>query len=117
MTSGDAKAHKTQRIYLDIEGMTCGFCVRHVEKALNKIDGVSASVHLPTKSATVDIDGDVETADLCAAVAAAGYSATLCTSGPPAIANGGGGRRITAMLARMVTLRPRRFQPDGGVND
>ncbi|MDO3400294.1 heavy metal-associated domain-containing protein [Mycolicibacterium neoaurum] len=115
MTSRDAKAPKKQRIYLDIEGMTCGFCVRHVEKALNKIDGVSASVHLPSKTATVDIDGDVETADLCAAVAAAGYSATLRASGPPVIADGVGGGRIAAMWARLVTLRPKGFQSGDGV--
>lgn len=114
MTPHEAKAPKAQRIYLDIEGMTCGFCVRHVEKALNKIDGVSASVHLGSKSATVDIEGDVGMADLCAAVEAAGYSATGRTSGPPVIVDGSAGGRIAAMWGRLVTLRSNRFQSGDG---
>ena len=61
---------------LDIGGMTCASCVRHVEKALSRIDGVhSAEVNLATEAATVSFDP--QTAGLSehtAAVAAAGYS-------------------------------------------
>ena len=42
---------------LDIGGMTCASCVRHVEKALSRIDGVdSAEVNLATEAATVSFD-------------------------------------------------------------
>lgn len=93
--------------------MTCGFCVRHVEKALNKIDGVRASVHLASKTATVDVDGDIGIADLCAAVDAAGYSATQRTDGPPVIRDGAVGARIAAMRDRLSTVLPKRFQSGG----
>ncbi len=115
MTPHDVKASDSQRIYLDIEGMTCGFCVRHVEKALTKIDGVTASVHLATRTATVDIEGDTGIADLCAAVDAAGYSATQRTNGPPPVPDSAAEGRIAAIRGRLVTLVPKRFQPGGAV--
>jgi len=63
---------------LDIGGMTCASCVRHVEKALSRVDGVhSAEVNLATEAATVSFDP--QTAGLnefTAAVAAAGYTVT-----------------------------------------
>lgn len=59
-----------------IEGMTCASCVRHVEKALMKVPGVSeASVNLATEKATVRTGPDVRSADLIAAVKKAGYDA------------------------------------------
>src|SRR6476659_2422175 len=64
---------------LDIGGMTCASCVRRVEKSLAKLDGVAtAEVNLATEVATVTFDPQaVEFAELAAAVAAAGYSATV----------------------------------------
>lgn len=61
--------------YLDITGMSCGMCARRVQKALNKIDGVRASVSFATKTATVESDGAVSVAELCDAVVASGYGA------------------------------------------
>jgi Cu+-exporting ATPase len=63
---------------LDIGGMTCASCVRHVEKALSRIDGVhSAEVNLATEAATVSFDPQTAgLSELTAAVAAAGYTAT-----------------------------------------
>ena len=72
-------------ITLDIEGMTCAACVRRVEKALDKVEGVSsASVNLATERATVSVTpgAAVEPSALIAAVAAAGYTAT--SPKPPA---------------------------------
>ena len=59
---------------LDIGGMTCASCVRHVEKALSRIDGVrSAEVNLATEAATVSFDPQAAgLSELTAAVAAAG---------------------------------------------
>lgn len=69
-------AHTTQ---LDIEGMTCAACVRRVEKALEKVDGVtSANVNLATERATVEFAADAITGeDLADAVERAGYHATI----------------------------------------
>src|ERR1043166_3675105 len=63
---------------LDIGGMTCASCVRHVEKALSRIDGVrSAEVNLATEAAPASFDPQAAgLSELTAAVAAAGYTAT-----------------------------------------
>ncbi|OCB16653.1 cation-transporting ATPase [Mycolicibacterium porcinum] len=55
--------------------MSCGACSRRLESKLNKIDGVSATVDISTKIATVDARHDISVADLCEAVEQAGYRA------------------------------------------
>ena len=65
-----------QEIVLSVTGMTCASCVGRVERALKAVPGVQeASVNLTTEQAHVRAAGSVETADLIAAVAKAGYSA------------------------------------------
>jgi len=61
---------------LMIEGMSCGHCVMHVEKALNAITGVHASVDLATKKAVVTMDQPVSDEVLKQAVSEAGYEVT-----------------------------------------
>ncbi|MGY1664883.1 heavy metal translocating P-type ATPase [Geodermatophilus sp. SYSU D00696] len=63
---------------LDIGGMTCASCVGRVEKALNRLDGVTgAEVNLATEVATVRFDAaQVSLEELTSAVARAGYTAT-----------------------------------------
>lgn len=56
-----------------IEGMSCGHCSGRVEKALNKIDGVKATVDLETKSATINLSKDIDDNTLKQAVVDAGY--------------------------------------------
>ncbi|KAA9087319.1 heavy metal translocating P-type ATPase [Microbacterium radiodurans] len=63
------------RTVLDIEGMTCASCVARVEKRLERLDGVSATVNLATESARVDYPASVSMDELVAAVGAAGYVA------------------------------------------
>ena len=77
--------HERAELRLDIEGMTCAACVRRVERALEKVDGVSeASVNLATERATVDYDAGKASPDaLVAAVEGAGYTATIPVP-PPA---------------------------------
>ena len=67
----------TEVTRLAIEGMSCASCVAHVEKALRQVPGViQASVNLAAEAASVEsISGAVHTADLIAAVDAAGYAA------------------------------------------
>jgi Cu+-exporting ATPase len=66
----------TVDVDLDISGMTCASCATRIERKLNKIPGVEATVNFATEKARVHADG-VETAQLIAAVESAGYSATL----------------------------------------
>ncbi|HET6550538.1 MAG TPA: cation transporter, partial [Solirubrobacter sp.] len=68
-------------IDLPITGMTCASCATRVERRLNKLDGVSASVNYATETATVECDG-VELEELIGAVEAAGYGAVLPTDEP-----------------------------------
>jgi Cu+-exporting ATPase len=68
--------------YLDVSGMSCVMCARRVQKALNKIDGVRASVSFAAKAATVETAGDVSPAELCDAVVAAGYGAAPRAEAP-----------------------------------
>jgi len=69
-------------VQLDIGGMTCAACVNRVERKLNAIDGVHASVNLVTERAS--IDGDAPVGELIAAVESAGYTARLHESQPMA---------------------------------
>lgn len=60
----------------NVTGMSCASCVARVEKAVNKVDGVtSCSVNLLTNS--MSVDGDVKSSDVISAVEKAGYGATL----------------------------------------
>src|SRR5580698_4120396 len=69
---------------LVIEGMTCVSCVARVEKQLNRLPGVAASVNLATETATVSHPDSVTGAELIRAVAQAGYTATLPELAPAA---------------------------------
>lgn len=62
---------------LDIEGMTCASCVARVEKRLERLDGVHATVNLATESARVDYPTGLAQASLLDAVREAGYEATV----------------------------------------
>jgi Cu+-exporting ATPase len=64
-------------VELAIEGMTCASCAARIEKRLNKLDGVTATVNYATEKAKVAHSGDVTTDDLVAAVEKAGYGARL----------------------------------------
>ena len=67
-----------ERLELPIEGMTCASCANRIEKRLNKLDGVEASVNYATENAAVSYDPAVVSPDeLVAAVEAAGYGARL----------------------------------------
>jgi len=74
----------TSNVTLAVGGMTCASCAARIEKRLNKIDGVHATVNFATEQATVDFGGDVTREDLVAAVEATGYTATLPAAAAPA---------------------------------
>ena len=66
-----------QQVELEITGMTCASCANRIERKLNKLDGVTATVNYSTEKAKVSYPAAVPTDSLLAAVAAAGYSAAL----------------------------------------
>ncbi len=67
----------TEHLELPITGMTCASCANRIERKLNKLEGVSASVNYATERAAVDFDTAIAPEDLVATVEAAGYGATL----------------------------------------
>ena len=71
-------------VTLAVGGMTCASCAARIEKRLNKIDGVHASVNFATEQASIDFGGDVTRDELVAAVEATGYTATLPAAAQPA---------------------------------
>ena len=64
-------------VELSIDGMTCASCAARVEKKLNKLDGVTATVNFATEKARVTYGGDVTPEQLVATVDDAGYQAHL----------------------------------------
>ncbi|MEU5053014.1 heavy metal translocating P-type ATPase [Streptomyces sp. NPDC021096] len=69
----------TARVELVIGGMTCASCAARVEKKLNRMDGVEATVNYATEKAEVTYREDLAVAELIATVEATGY-----TAAPPA---------------------------------
>ncbi len=65
------------RIELSIGGMTCASCASRIEKKLNRMDGVTATVNYATEKASVTVADGVTTADLIATVEKTGYTAAL----------------------------------------
>ncbi|MEJ1156051.1 heavy metal translocating P-type ATPase [Microbacterium marmarense] len=65
------------RVELEIGGMTCASCANRIEKKLNRIDGVTASVNFATEKAVVTADSALDPQALIATVEQTGYSATL----------------------------------------
>ena len=71
-------AEHVEHVELVIDGMTCASCATRIEKRLNKLDEVSASVNFASEHATVTFDaGSLSVDDLIGAVEAAGYHASL----------------------------------------
>jgi Cu+-exporting ATPase len=71
-------APTTERLELPIEGMTCASCAARIERKLNKLDGVTASVNYATERASVRFDvSRVAPDELVAAVEQVGYRARL----------------------------------------
>ncbi|GAA3665102.1 heavy metal translocating P-type ATPase [Microbacterium marinilacus] len=77
MTAPVQDAGERRGVVLDIEGMTCASCVARVEKRLQLVPGVEASVNLATESAKVQAPAGVPDDALVDAVKAAGYDAVV----------------------------------------
>ena len=73
-----------ERVRLELDGMTCASCAARIEKRLNRIDGVEATVNYAMEEAAVSFDSDgTQLADLVAAVEALGYRVALPTEAAP----------------------------------
>src|ERR1035437_10296438 len=75
-TTADALAEQ-RSVELVIGGMTCASCAARIEKKLNKLDGVSATVNYATEKAKVTYAGTVSPQNLIATIEATGYTAAL----------------------------------------
>ena len=75
--SGDLNG--TSSVELEITGMTCASCANRIERKLNKVEGVTATVNYATEKAKVSYAAGLTTDDLLATVEAAGYAAALPT--------------------------------------
>jgi Cu+-exporting ATPase len=62
---------------LSVQGMTCSSCVNSVEKALNKVEGVSATINFATETAHILAPAEITAQELIKIVEKAGYSASL----------------------------------------
>ncbi|HSD79174.1 MAG TPA: heavy metal translocating P-type ATPase, partial [Solirubrobacteraceae bacterium] len=80
-------AAASEHVELPITGMTCASCANRIERKLNKLAGVSASVNYATEKATVDFDPSaVDAGALVETVRAAGYDAVVPAAEPAAAA-------------------------------
>lgn len=105
MTTADLTTGRSDTIELAIGGMTCASCAARVEKKLNKIEGVTATVNYATEKAKIAFPEGVSTDDLVTAVQNAGYTATLPT--PPSADESGPAddprdRELTSLRTRLI---------------
>ena len=105
-------APPTEQLDLPIEGMTCASCAARIERRLNKLDGVTASVNYATERAAVEYDpARVTPAALVEAVEETGYSARLPQAEPartetdPAAALRRYNRNVGLFLPPIVKMR------------
>ncbi|MFJ4770710.1 heavy metal translocating P-type ATPase [Streptomyces uncialis] len=95
----------TEQVELAIGGMTCASCAARIEKKLNRMDGVEATVNYATEKAKVTFSGDIAVEDLISTVEATGYTAAP----PPPPDTGNGGQAVgTTAPTEVDELRPLR---------
>src|SRR3546814_12080723 len=98
MSDTTIPAQNDKSVDLVIGGMTCASCAARVEKRLNKLDGVTATVNYSTERARVAFPDGVAPEELIAQVEAAGYTARLPQ--PPARAD-----RTRVVSGKRVSVR------------
>ncbi|MBH1934816.1 copper-translocating P-type ATPase [Streptomyces sp. AV19] len=106
-TDLDTPAGPATGVELAIGGMTCASCAARVEKKLNRMAGVSATVNFATEKAKVTYDADVTVADLIATVEKTGYTArepAPPTAPEPAAAEAAGGGDETDGLRQRLWM-------------
>jgi Cu+-exporting ATPase len=94
----------TDHVELQIGGMTCASCATRIEKKLNKIDGVTATVNFATEKARVDFVGEVSADRLVQTIEQAGYTAELPTPESTEAPAGSAVEDPTASLRRRLLI-------------
>ena len=79
--SGAVTTPARQHVRLELEGMSCASCAAAIERRLNELDGVEATVNLATNRATVSCTPAVEVGELVSAVESIGYGAHRALEG------------------------------------
>ena len=78
-----------------VSGMTCSSCVNTIERTLNEIPGVKASVNFASETVHILAPADISTEQIIKAIKSAGYSATLLTDqADPALHRKGAARAL-----------------------
>jgi Cu+-exporting ATPase len=75
--TSESRAGAMRSAELAIGGMTCASCAARIEKKLNKLDGVAATVNFATETARVSFPASVSIGDLISVVEQAGYTAAV----------------------------------------
>ncbi|WP_328478540.1 heavy metal translocating P-type ATPase [Streptomyces sp. NBC_00377] len=105
----DTAPAPTLAVELSIGGMTCASCAARIEKKLNRMDGVTATVNYATEKARVSFPADVEVADLIATVEKTGYTAEEPPPPPSATADEGETQAAPAADGELLSLRQRLY--------
>jgi Cu+-exporting ATPase len=100
-------ATERERVDFDISGMTCASCANRIERKLNKLDGVQASVNFATERAHVDHPAEIASAELIDVIRAAGYDAAPVVDRPAAGEPGASRDSHDARDAEFAALRSR----------
>jgi Cu+-exporting ATPase len=102
VSSVDQSSVVVRSIELSIGGMTCAACAARVERKLNKLDGVHASVNYATEKAAVAASAEVGVGELIAQVEYAGYRAALIEPDQPLARDEVDDAPVRYLLRRLV---------------
>src|SRR6195952_1663414 len=97
----------TDHVELPIAGMTCASCANRIEKKLNRLDGVTATVNYATEKAKVTYGDGITPADLIATVERTGYTAAVPRPRPearPERARGEGDGVLQLLVSTALTV-------------
>ena len=92
---------RPESVELEIDGMTCASCATRIEKKLNKVDGVSATVNYATEKAKINNVGDHGIDELIKVVAGAGYRASV-PSTPAGVAGSDADDPTAALREKLI---------------
>ncbi|OYN96179.1 heavy metal translocating P-type ATPase [Enemella evansiae] len=93
---------RPQSVELEIDGMTCASCATRIEKKLNKVDGVSATVNYATEKAKINNVGDHGIDELIKVVEGAGYRASVPSTTPAGVAGSDADDPTAALREKLI---------------
>ncbi|WP_328773883.1 heavy metal translocating P-type ATPase [Streptomyces sp. NBC_00286] len=105
----DTAPAPSSAVELSIGGMTCASCAARIEKKLNRMDGVTATVNFATEKAKVSYADGIDVADLIATVEKTGYTAEEPPPPASATADTSEGEATPAADGELLSLRQRLY--------